>query len=416
MKYLLLFSLMMASSLLSAQSSTALDSHEWTIDPIDGRGGKIIKVTNLQATGPGSLAEAVGSKGPRMVVFEVGGVIDLKGTTLKIEESFLTIAGQTAPSPGITLIDGGISLRAHHVIMQHLRIRTGASRRTGKADIDAFATNGAHDVLIDHCSFSWAVDENCSVSGPRFEGNTLDDWRKNTSHRITLSHNIIAEGLSNSIHNKGEHSKGTLVHDNATDVLIYQNLYASNLDRNALLKGGAQAVFVNNYIYNPGVKALHYALVKTQWKGHELAMGKLTVVGNVLQYGPDTQDIPLLDVTHDGLCQVFMKDNIAKDRQGKSVTQLRGDKAIMGKEKPTWYSNLEVLKASEVKESISQNVGARPWDRDEVDTRIVQEMLTQKGKIIDSETEVGGYPAPKPTHAKFDEKAWDLTTMTRVKP
>lgn len=396
-----------------AQQKARSDAKEWTIDPIGGRGGKIIKVTNLNESGPGSLAEAVGSKGPRIVVFEVGGIIDLKGTTLKIEAPFLTIAGQTAPSPGITLIDGSVSLQTHHVILQHLRVRAGASHRTGKADVDAFATDGAHDVLIDHCSFSWAVDENCSVSGPRFEGNTLAEWRENTSHRITLSHNIIAEGLSNSIHNKGEHSKGTLVHDNATDVLIYQNLYASNRDRNALFKGGVQAVFANNYIYNPGVKSLHYALVKSQWKGHEYATGKLSIVGNVLQYGPDTKDIPLLDVTLDGLCEVYMEDNIAKDRQGKSVTRYRGDKAIMVKEKPIWYSNLDVLPASELKESIAQNAGARPWDRDKDDQRIIREMRSQKGKIIDSENEVGGYPAPKPTYAKFDENAWDLKTMAR---
>ena len=398
-------------AVLLAQAKPA--TAEWSIEPQGGRGGKIIRVTNLDASGAGSFAEAVATKGSRIVVFEVGGVIDLKGATVKIEEPFLTIAGQTAPSPGITLIDGDVSLRAHHVIIQHLRIRAGASHRTGKADIDAFATSGAHDVLIDHCSFSWAVDENCSMSGPRFEGNTLEDWRKNTTHRVTISHCIIAEGLSNSIHHKGEHSKGTLVHDNATEILITNNLYASNLDRNALFKGGVQAVFANNYIYNPGVKAMHYALVKTQWKGHEYATGKLSVVGNVLQYGPDTKDIPLLDVTLDGTCQIFMADNEAKDRAGNPVTQVQGEKAILTETKPTWYKNLPVIPAADLRESIAKNAGARPWDRDEVDTRIIQEMLTQNGKIINSETEVGGYPSPKLTRAKFEEKAWDLETMAR---
>ncbi|MEG2942409.1 MAG: hypothetical protein RR969_12650 [Thermomonas sp.] len=87
----------------------------WAAQTPGGRGGKIIRVTTLATDGPGSLREAVDAEGPRIVVFEVGGVIDLGVKALKIKEPFLTIAGQTAPQPGITLIRGGIDLAAHDV-------------------------------------------------------------------------------------------------------------------------------------------------------------------------------------------------------------------------------------------------------------------------------------------------------------
>src|SRR3712207_1499095 len=97
----------------------------WAASTPGGRGGAIVRVTNLNASGPGSFRAAIQRKGPRIVVFEVGGVIDLGRTTLSIEEPFLTIAGQTAPSPGITIIRGGIDIKTHDVVVRHIRIQTG---------------------------------------------------------------------------------------------------------------------------------------------------------------------------------------------------------------------------------------------------------------------------------------------------
>jgi len=90
-----------------------------------GRGGEIVRVTTLAPNGPGSFLEAVKKTGPRIVVFEVGGIIDLGEFTVKITEPYLTIAGQTAPAPGITLIRGGIDIAAHDVIIRHIRVRPG---------------------------------------------------------------------------------------------------------------------------------------------------------------------------------------------------------------------------------------------------------------------------------------------------
>ena len=412
-RFLIGFGLLLATFLSGFSQELAFPGAQgWASTTPGGRGGKIIRVTTLDYEGPGSFSEAVSANGPRIIVFEVGGVIDMKGKTIRIKNPFLTMAGQTAPSPGITLIDGSMDLNTHDVVIQHIRMRLGASRHEKNWEPDTFATNAAYNVIIDHCTFTWGVDENCSASGPRFSGATPDDWRKNTSRRITISNNIIAEGLSNSTHSKGEHSKGTLIHDNATEIAILNNLYASNKDRNALFKGGSQGVFINNYIHNPGSNAVRYAQINSEWVGHTFETGKLSIVGNVMQLGPSSSDMPLAYIGN-GLCMTYMEDNIAKTLSGTDARLQFGENSKFVTEKPLWFAAFKPMKASEVKDSIVKNAGARPWDRDENDKRIIREMRTLKGKIIDSENEVGGYPSFKPTRKRFVEKDWDLRYMVR---
>lgn len=382
-----------------------------------GRGGKIIRVTSLENTGPGSLREAVRTKGPRIIVFEVGGVIDLRKTTLVISEPYVTIAGQTAPAPGITLIQGSLAVSTHEVIIRHMAIRPGEAGHEKKSgwNADGITTVGAHHVIFDHLSCTWATDENLSASGARFEGKTPDDWRKNTSHHITISNCIIAEGLSQSTHEKGEHSKGTLIHDNASHISIIGNLYASNMERNPLAKGGAQAVIVNNWISNPGRNAIHAALVESEWKGHEHQPAKLSLVGNVLEHGPDTKPyVSLFGYYEKTPMQVYMKDNFAFDLEGKPAKLTRGADFPLAKEKLSWPEHLQPMPADKVKEHIAANAGSRPWDRDPIDQRIIDAALHKKGKILNSEQEAGGYPKVKPaTKQAFNEAEWNLETMEK---
>lgn len=384
-----------------------------------GRGGKIIRVTTLAPKGAGSLKEALQTKGPRVIVFEVGGVIDLAGETLVAKEPFLTIAGQTAPSPGVTLIKGSFDISTHDVIIQHLRIRPGEAGHAKKSDWDAdgISTIGAANVIIDHCSCTWATDENLSESGERFKGDTVEEWRKNTSHDITLSNCIIAEGLSHSTHHKGEHSKGTLLHDNTNNVSVIGNLYASNVDRNPLAKGGVQAVIVNNWIFNPGKHAIHHALVPEEWKPHPYETSRLCLVGNVLEHGPNTQPEVRLFMNYTGSpVEVFMEDNLAFDRDHQPQPLTNDKTLVPAKEKALWPEALKAMPAAEVKAHVARNVGACPWDRDAIDKRIVDDALAGKGKIIDSEAEVGGYPVQKETRMAFLPEMWLLDSMTPVPP
>jgi pectate lyase len=397
----------------------------WAAATPGGRGGRIVKVTTLATDGPGSLRAALAIAAPRIIVFEVGGIIDLDRRTLRIESPFVTIAGQTAPSPGITLIEGGIDVATHNVVIQHLRIRPGeAGQAKGSGwDEDALSTQaGAHDVIIDHCTLTWATDENLSASGPRFTGASAEEWRAGTSHRITFSHNIIAEGLANSTHSKFEHSKGSLIHDNVTDILIYGNLYAHNYERSPMFKGGVHGAIVNNFIYDPGERALHYNLQVLEWGAVPAENGRMTAVGNVLRGGQSTAaDLPFLMLGGAGDLDYHGRDNVAVDRRGEPLPMFgryttSGARLIEHAEALDWPAGLEALPAAEVENWVLANAGARPWDRDTHDVRVLADAAEGRGKIIDSEAEVGGYPLVEPTRREFDPALWDLETMAPRSP
>jgi hypothetical protein len=391
----------------------------WAAETRGGQGGSIVRVTNLDADGPGSFKAALERKGPRIIVFEVGGVIDLKRTTLTIDQPFLTIAGQTAPSPGITIIRGGIDIKTNDVIMRHIRIQTGVDGQAQRSgwEADAVSTVGARNVIVDHCSLIWAIDENLSASGPRFTGNTVEEWRRGTSHNITFSYNLLAEGLRYASHPKGEHSKGSLIHDNATGILIYRNLYAHNQERNPLLKGGVHAAVVNNFIYNPGRRAIHYNLLAVEWGEQPYQLGELSAVGNVLRTGPSTRpEISFLAIGGAGDLRYHGRDNIATDQDGKPLPMLgrytAGPVRIIETDRPqVWPRGLDVLPANQVEKHVLAWAGARPWDRDHHDIRITFDVAEGRGEIIDDEKQVGGFQKVTPTRAPFREVEWDLATM-----
>lgn len=394
------------------------EAEGWAARTPGGRRGRIIRVTTLDPTGPGSFSEALNAPGPRIIVFEVGGVIDLDGHVVKLTEPFVSIAGQTAPSPGITFIRGAIRIATHDVVMQHIRVRPGEAGNAKQSgwEVDGISTSGAdaYNVIVDHCSISWSTDENLSASGPRFGGT---DWRDGTSRRITFSNNIVSEALENSTHSKGAHSRGTLVHDNVSDILIVGNLYASNMGRNPLFKGGSRGAVVNNLIHNPGGRAMNYSLLAVEWGEHPHRVGQLVVVGNVMRYGPDSRrDMGLVGFRGNGDLELYAEDNLAVDRSGQPVAHVEnlstGELRQLS-QRPFWPEGLTALPAAEVSEHVLRNVGARPWDRDDVDQRIVSEARAGTGRIIDSEEEVGGYPAAAPTRKDFDPAEWDLDTMVR---
>ncbi len=365
------------------------------MDTVGGLEGRVLRVTSLEPAGPGSLREAVEAKGLRLVVFEVGGVIDLARKSLRVTEPCLTIAGQTAPAPGITLIHGSLAIETHDVVIQHLSVRPGDAGRPRKSgwSPDGIAMNAAFNVIVDHCSATWAVDENLSASGPRYRGPDA------TSHDVTIRHCIIAEGLDNSSHEKGPHSKGSLIHDCCHNIAIIANLYAHNADRNPYFKAETTGVIVNNLIYNPGRAIIRVAFPQSEWKGRPTpAEGRVSVVGNVLIAGVDTRaSLPMIA----GTGEVYEQDNIAQDREGQPRPVL--DPQIRRlREKPVWPSVLQVLPSREVIDSIVRTVGSRPWQRDPIDQRIVDSVLKKSGRIIDSQDEVGGYPVHKPTQRKLD--------------
>jgi hypothetical protein len=257
-----------------------------------------------------------------------------------------------------------------------------------------------------------------SASGPRFTGKTVADWRKGTSHNILFRNNLAAEGLANASHPKGEHSKGSLIHDNATGIVFYRKVWAHNVERSPLLKGGVQAVMVNNLIYNPGHRAVHYNLMALEWAGQPYVTGELTAVGNVMRGGNDTDPgLPFLMLGGDGDLKYHGRDNRAVDRHGNLLPEFGryGEtkaKLIRAPKPLADLSGLPVLPSAEVETSLLASAGARPWDRAPDDIRVLFFVAEGRGDIIDDEKEVGpGYPRPAETRAAFVEADWDLATM-----
>ena len=385
-----------------------------------GRGGKIVRVTTLAPDGPGSFKAAVETKGPRIVVFEVGGVIDMGRTTLTITEPYLTIAGQTAPGPGITLIRTGIDLKTHDVVMRHLRVFTGVDGQPKRSgwEADAFSTVAAHNVVVDHCTFLWALDENMSASGPRFNGKDAAEWREGTSRNVTFSNNLAAEGLADASHPKGEHSKGSLVHDNTSGIVFYRNVWAHNVERAPLVKGGAQVLMINNLIYNPKHRAVHYNLMNLEWTGHPYVTGQITAIGNVMRGGNDTDEgLPFLMLGGDGDLNYYGRDNLAIDRHGNALPEFGryGEtqaKLIRAKAPLASIAGYRILPVRDVETSVLATAGARPWARDAEEIRILFFVAEGRGQVIDDEKQVSAYPRVEaPVRASFVEGDWDLATM-----
>lgn len=206
-----------------------------------GRNGKIIKVTNLNPSGPGSLSEACAAKGPRIVVFEVSGVI--KGDVI-IKEPYITIAGQTAPGAGITIegMIGSYGYGVHDVIIRHLRIRRQRDLGSGgdAIQIGGFGPDkrGTYNIILDHLSLSWGNDE------------TIDFYN---AHDITVQWCTIEESDDKG-HQKGAHNYGIIsTAENSGAVTVHHNLFAHHYRRvpcMAPYRENAADDFVNNLIYN----------------------------------------------------------------------------------------------------------------------------------------------------------------------
>ena len=199
-------------------------------------------VSSLTNSGPGSLRDCVEAEGPRVCAFEVSGEIALK-KDLKITNPFISIAGQTAPSGGVRLSGAGLVVETHDVLLQHLEIRVGdllvGPAAGGRDGLRIGAENReAYNVMVDHVSVSWAIDENGSTAGAV--------WA------TTISNSIFAESLNNSIHPKGAHSKGFMVGDGANEISFVSNILSKNHERNPYLKPGVKVQFLNNIVYGWG--------------------------------------------------------------------------------------------------------------------------------------------------------------------
>ncbi len=399
MKTPLPFALLLAALLLPT-AIRAADSVEWKwqgdLVPdvgFDLDAAQVVHVTSLETKGDGSLAEALKMRGPRIVVFDVGGVIDLGMKGLDLREPQLVVAGQTAPEPGITLIRGGLRIFGDQTLVQHLRVRpgdAGQAKRSGWSPDGISTAGGPVDVWIDHCSVTWALDEQISAS-------TYKSPTGEPARRIFIRDCIIAEGLNDSSHPKGPHAKGTLVFGGTQHVAIVGNLYSSNVERNPVFQAGTSGVVVNNVIANPGERAIHAHAANEASPNFPNA--RIAVVGNVVLFGEKSKHTAGV---FEGLAEAFVKGNEGFDWLGESIPEVRPPSTATLTEPPVWPAGLTARSTTAALWHVARFAGARPAERDAIDERIVREALTGTARIIDSQDEVGGYPKAEATSRQLE--------------
>ena len=355
-----------------------------------GLGGKIVRVTTLEPEGPGSLRDAIDMKEPRLVVFEVGGQITLTDE-LVIRNPNITLAGQTAPPPGITLVGAGIIIKTHDVVLEHLRVRIGDGPGPSAHNRDGISVVGKprgdrpiFNVLIDNCSVAWSIDEGVTFIYPGVGQSTIRDT-------------IIAESLSHSLHPKGAHSMALLVGTGAQDVAILNNLFAHNTYRNPVVAAAASAFVGNNLIYDFGLQAIHVYGEKT------LAAPTLAAVGNVGITGPSNRGrsgLVFVPTRAHPNTRLFLDDNIGPNGAAidSYLSFAEGAPPLsLTDTPPLWPDGFKPRPAATLESRLLDQVGAWPAQRDSVDRRIIKQVQSRSGMIIDSPAQVGGLDAVKTT-------------------
>ncbi len=339
-----------------------------------GRGGSVIYVTNLNDSGPGSLRDAIDHKIPRNILFAVSGSITLK-SDLIIKSPYITIAGQTAPGDGVTIKQGGIYIMTHDVILRHIRIRPGDLEGKPNPDDRDGITIGqeANNVIVDHVSVSWAIDENIST------------WYE--PKNITIQWNLISEALNYSKHPKGKHSMGLLIGDNSKQVSVHHNLFAHNNARSpATVKGGATCDIVNNLVYNWGDRGFAFSINYTQKPVY------VNLIGNIFLRGPSSRGHffkadkkPLESV-------IYLSKNTGDDPYLIKINEDLREAPYLSKLPHIKVNNIkQTTNEAKLKNLILADAGATLPKRDDIDKRIVSDVINRSGQIIDSQREVGGW-------------------------
>lgn len=360
---------------------------------IGGRGGKVVEVTNLNDSGPGSLREAVSENiGPRTIVFTVSGNIKLE-SRLVVSSPYITIAGQTAPGDGITISKAPIGLTGNEGIIRFLRVRIGAGRT-----YDGMGLTGANHSIIDHCSISWTIDESFS---------------SRSAHNITLQRTLISEALN--VANHGKYEKGKM-HGYAATIggdigSFHHNLLAHNYGRNWSIGGGlsgdgyytGRLDIRNNVVYNWGRRTT------------DGGANEVNFVNNYYKPGASTKFFFALNAQHEGVGlgkqQYYFAGNRMEghfdeknQEKGRTATISHNEKVTYETflDKPFFESHVTTQSARGAYKNVLSDVGASQPIFDKHDARIIQETLDGsyhfKGSksglpgMIDTEQDAGGWP------------------------
>ena len=361
---------------------------------------EVYRVTNLRDFGPGSLREGIeGQERARTIVFEVSGTISLENTILlRNRNCYLTIAGATAPSPGITIRKHGFHIRgmANDVFIQHIRFRTGDEgippNPTKSQMPDPLTIEpGVRNLVVDHCSFSWGTDMNLMTGA--------DD--------ATFSNLITAEALATPLHPKGSHSKGFYVLSyqggdyGGQRTAIIRNLIAFNADRSPAVSAGS-VVVANNYVHACGLSC---SIQIDDHAGIRKGAVQASVVANVLGGGsakialrsgvnPQSRFHLGRDNIFNGqfIAEPWISENVTMQHPWPTYAPVPAHKRAASRDDAIWIRDYGPMPAEQVREFVLANAGARPADRDSVDERIISNIKNGQGEIVASQEDVGGWP------------------------
>jgi hypothetical protein len=398
-----------------------------------GRGGKVFVVTSLADRGPGTLREACEQGGARIIVFNVAGIIQLKSPVI-IRAPYITIAGQTAPGDGICIAGESVWINTHDVVIRYLRFRRGATD-VARRD-DGLGGNPVGNIIIDHVSASWGLDENMSIYRHVYDRNGAKQQKLPTVN-VTIQNSIFSEALDTYNHAFGSTIGGL----NST---FMRNLWANNIARNPSIGMYGDFGFVNNVVFNwwnrsadGGDNESFFNFINNYYKpgpitpldkpiGHRIlkpesgrAKDKKTLYGRVYANGNIMEGNERVTKNNwDGGIQIEEMPDASR-----YTDSIKSDK-------PFPMAKIKTLSATDAYAYVLANVGASLPKRDAVDSRVVQVVKTgkiiyvegttnSKGKefikhrlpddsykqgIITDPSQVGGYPVYKGTPYKDTDK------------
>ena len=348
-----------------------------------GRGGKVLTVTNLNDDGHGSFRWACEQGGARIVVFNVSGIIKLK-SPIYVRAPYITIAGQTAPGEGVIIAGESFQVDTHDVIVRHMRFRRGETLVWHRED--SFGGNPVGNIMIDHCSCEWGLDENISFYRHMFDMGDGKAKRKEPTVNVTIQNTISAKALDTWNHAFGS----TIGGENTT---FMRNLWADNTGRNPSIGWGGVFNFINNVVYNwvhrtadggeyttmsnfinnyykpgpltPKDTPVGHRIVKSESRSVNLfpfkQFGRVYAKGNIMEGYPEiTKD------NWNGGIQTADKDGEMNE------TEI----ALMRSNEPFVMAPVTIMGAQEAFNWVLSNVGATLPCRDIVDQRICEEVRT----------------------------------------
>jgi pectate lyase len=385
----LLSALLLSGSALCAQPLAFPGAEGYGKYTTGGRGGRLYIVTNLEDSGAGSLREAVEATGARTVTFAVSGTICLR-SPLRINHDSITIAGQSAPGQGICLRDYPLVVNASNVIVRYLRVRVGDLH---KVDSDALGGGryGQKNVILDHLSVSWSIDECLSIY---------------KTENLTVQWCLISHSLTRSVHTKGSHGFGGIW--GGLKATFHHNMLANHSSRNprfSSVEGTREVDVRNNVVYNWGFK--------TAYGGGR--HGRINLVANYYKPGPASKMFRILDASDDGTGRYYVEGNVMEhhpevlaDNHAAVGNRQKSPDCLV--DTPFVFEPIRQDTPKQAYRRVLKQAGCS-LQRDSYDQEVIRQARKGLGTfgtngLINSQTDVGGWPQlqsqPAPTDSDGD--------------